>query len=202
MDATLHFLFSASLIYVVVGQHHPAYEKEPYHPQPIYQNTIVTPPTQILHHKQFQSHDGNFKYAFAAENGLAQGEVIAPDGSRNGAYTYVDPTGRKISVKYTAGKEGFKILEGDHIPRDPPRPAVVPQANYVQPSHYSQPSGSDYSEHYSQPAHQITQYSNQPKRYPVPTQYTEEDDKKGLIFHDEPGKAHSFGSGYAFEITG
>ncbi|KRT82659.1 Insect cuticle protein [Oryctes borbonicus] len=75
---------------------------------------------QILSHKQSLNHDGNFKYAFASDNGLLQGESIAPDGSRTGAYAYVDPSGRKISVKYKAGKEGFKILEGDHIPKAHP----------------------------------------------------------------------------------
>lgn len=63
------------------------------------------------------NHDGNFNYAFASENGLLQGETISPDGSRTGAYTYVDPNGKKITVKYKAGKEGFKILQGDHIPK-------------------------------------------------------------------------------------
>ena len=85
-----------------------------------YKGEIKLPP-QILSHKQSLNHDGNFKYAFASENGLLQGETISPDGSRTGAYAYVDPTGRKISVKYIAGKEGFKILEGDHIPKLPPQ---------------------------------------------------------------------------------
>lgn len=96
------------------------YKGEPYAQTP--------PPPQIIMHKQAQNHDGGFKYAFAAENGLAQGESIAPDGTRTGGYTYVDPNGKKISVKYTAGKEGFKILEGDHIPRAPvPVAPVAPQ---------------------------------------------------------------------------
>lgn len=86
-------------------------------------------------HKQAQSHDGGFKYAFAAENGLAQGEAIAPDGTRTGGYTYIDPNGKKISVKYTAGKEGFKILEGDHIPRPViPVPAPAPAQTYAAPA--------------------------------------------------------------------
>lgn len=108
-----------------------------------------TPPPQILTHKQALNHDGNFKYLFTSENGLAQGESIAPDGSRNGGYSYVDPTGRKISVKYTAGKEGFRILEADHLPKAPqpiaPLPAAqspVPQAYRPQPYNL-QGAGSD-----------------------------------------------------------
>nr|CAI5829683.1 unnamed protein product [Callosobruchus analis] len=89
-------------------------------------NYNTPPPPQILTHKQALNHDGNFKYLFTSENGLAQGESIAPDGSRNGGYSYVDPTGRKISVKYTAGKEGFRILEADHLPKAPQPIAPVP----------------------------------------------------------------------------
>ncbi|RZF32974.1 hypothetical protein LSTR_LSTR008687 [Laodelphax striatellus] len=80
----------------------------------------------ILMHKQALTHDGNFNYVFAADNGLKQGETISPDGSRQGSYSYVDPSGKTISVKYTAGKDGFKILEGDHIPKPVPALPVAP----------------------------------------------------------------------------
>lgn len=59
---------------------------------------------QILMHKQALGTDGTFNYAFAADNGLKQGESINPDGTRIGAYSYVDPDGQTISVKYSAGK--------------------------------------------------------------------------------------------------
>lgn len=72
-------------------------------------------------HKQALAEDGAFNFAFAGDNGIKQGETIHPDGTRNGAYSYVDPNGETISVKYTAGKDGFKILQGDHIPR----PSIV-----------------------------------------------------------------------------
>ncbi|KAF5281066.1 hypothetical protein FQR65_LT14862 [Abscondita terminalis] len=202
MDSTFRFFVTTTLVCTCLGQHHYATQpKETYQPQNYYQNSVSTPPTQIIHQKQVQNHDGNFKYAFAAENGLQQGEIIAPDGTRNGEYSYVDPTGRKISVKYTAGKDGFKILEGDHIPKDPPHAAHVPHHAYSQPTHYSHASESDYNDdRYSQPA---PQYVNQPKHYSSPLQYNgEDDDKKDALYHDEPGKPHSFGSGYAFEIKG
>lgn len=47
--------------------------------------------------------------------------------------SYVDPTGRKISVKYTAGKEGFRILEADHLPKAPQPIAPLPAAAAPQP---------------------------------------------------------------------
>ncbi|VVC33935.1 Insect cuticle protein [Cinara cedri] len=73
----------------------------------------------ILMHKQALQQDGGFQYAFAADNGLRQGESIRPDGSRTGAYSYTDPDGKEISVKYTAGKDGFRIVQGDHVPKAP-----------------------------------------------------------------------------------
>lgn len=78
----------------------------------------------ILMHKQALQEDGGFQYAFAADNGHRQGESIQPDGSRTGAYSYTDPNGKEISVKYTAGKDGFRIIQGDHVPKAPV--AVVP----------------------------------------------------------------------------
>jgi hypothetical protein len=77
-------------------------------------------------HKQALAQDGSFNYAFTADNGLQQGESISPDGTRRGSYSYVDPNGKKISVKYTAGKDGFRILEGDHLPKAPVPVAAAP----------------------------------------------------------------------------
>jgi hypothetical protein len=91
----------------------------------------------ILMHKQALAQDGSFNYAFAADNGLQQGESISPDGTRRGAYSYVDPNGKKISVKYTAGKDGFRILEGDHLPKAPAPVAAAPVGGYApRPPHY------------------------------------------------------------------
>ncbi|XP_050498279.1 uncharacterized protein LOC126879253 isoform X1 [Diabrotica virgifera virgifera] len=113
-----------------------------YNQEDSYSYQSTQPPPQILSHKQALNHDGNFKYLFTSENGLAQGESIAPDGSRNGGYSYVDPNGKKISVKYTAGKEGFRILEADHLPKAPqpvvPLPVPVQQPAY-QPQYQPQP---------------------------------------------------------------
>lgn len=86
----------------------------------------------ILMHKQALQEDGGFQYAFAADNGLRQGESIRPDGSRTGAYSYTDPDGKEISVKYTAGRDGFRIVQGDHVPKAPV--SVVP---LQQPAAYS-----------------------------------------------------------------
>merc|ERR1711981_1225463 len=44
------------------------------------------------------------------------GEEVTADGERIGQYSYIDNDGKTITVKYTAGKDGFRILEGDHVP--------------------------------------------------------------------------------------
>ncbi|XP_060524215.1 cuticle protein 3-like [Cylas formicarius] len=181
----------------------------------------TAPPPQILTHKQALNHDGNFKYLFTSENGLAQGESIAPDGSRNGGYSYVDPNGRKISVKYTAGKEGFRILEADHLPKAPQPVAPVPAAPAPQQAQaYTQAQPQTYDDgHYKpqryNPAPQQTYtrpvYQNQAYTQPKPTysQLRAQPDpisnslnEKEPEYNDEPGKPYSFGNGYIFEFGG
>ncbi|KAL1505825.1 hypothetical protein ABEB36_005297 [Hypothenemus hampei] len=185
------------------------------------------PPPQILTHKQALNHDGNFKYLFTSENGLAQGESIAPDGTRTGGYSYVDPDGKKISVKYTAGKEGFKILEADHLPKAPqpiaPLPVPQPQASYSQPQSSSQYDDGKYRpEVYERPRPSpsgVAQSYYRPKLYtqpaakpvyqpqaqyshvqPRPVQSGNDLDEKEPDYHDVPGKPYSFGTGYLFEF--
>merc|ERR1712168_1665102 len=43
-------------------------------------------------------------------------EETGPGGERIGQYSYIDQNGKTITVKYSAGKDGFKILEGNHVP--------------------------------------------------------------------------------------
>merc|ERR1712088_21567 len=43
-------------------------------------------------------------------------EETTADGERIGQYSYIDENGQTITVRYTAGKDGFRILEGAHIP--------------------------------------------------------------------------------------
>ena len=117
---------SALLICIAVSAN--AQYQQPYdHQQRSHQyEDPLRPLPVILMHKQALSQDGSFNYAFAADNGLQQGESISPDGTRRGSYSYVDPNGKKISVKYTAGKDGFRILEGDHLPKAPAPVAAAP----------------------------------------------------------------------------
>ncbi|KAK9874980.1 hypothetical protein WA026_005796 [Henosepilachna vigintioctopunctata] len=183
------------------------YNPQQYNPQQQF-NYNRPPPPQILSHKQALNHDGNFKYVFTAENGLAQGESIAPDGSRTGGYTYVDPNGKKISIKYSAGKEGFRILEGDHLPKAPqpiaPLPAPAAQG-YVQQPYNSggrQDDGQYRPELYEKQSYSPAAYQQQAYSAPAPQNIQSNNIENQRDYYDEPGKPHSFGSGYIFEFAG
>ncbi|XP_077287939.1 uncharacterized protein LOC143912528 [Arctopsyche grandis] len=128
------------------------------------------PPSAILTHKQGLSNDGVFNYIFAADNGLKQGESIAPDGTRTGAYQYIDPNGKTIFVKYMAGKDGFKILEGDHIPRQPEPVEPIPE--YQPPEYrkdYKQPEPNQKKGIYKTDSENYQQEDNRNQRYQQPS---------------------------------
>lgn len=61
--------------------------------------------------------DGKFGSAFAQDDGIISKEESTGNNERIGQYSYVNPeNGETIVVKYSAGVNGFRILEGDHIP--------------------------------------------------------------------------------------
>lgn len=200
-------------------QRYQQYE-EPLRPQPL-----------IIMHKQALGQDGSFNYAFAADNGLQQGETISPDGTRIGSYSYVDPNGKKISVKYSAGKDGFRILEGDHVPKAPPLPAAAPlpesQGGFVPgPSPYqSLPSftnhvyrGQESGPHYKvqdesvdktafknvfQMAPPASFQGSRPHRQrPVIAQPSVPYSSSAQFDNEGNKEPHSFGNGYSFEFAG
>jgi len=71
---------------------------------------------KILKEQRFNTGDGRFGSAFAQEDGVVFREETTIDGERIGQYSYVDLDGKTVTVKYTAGKDGFRIIEGDHVP--------------------------------------------------------------------------------------
>merc|ERR1712080_442397 len=66
--------------------------------------------------QRFNMGDGKFGSAFAQEDGTISKEESTGNNERIGQYSYIDDTGKTITVKYSAGISGFRILEGDHIP--------------------------------------------------------------------------------------
>lgn len=71
---------------------------------------------KILKEQRFNTGDGRFGSAFAQEDGVVFREETSSDGERIGQYSYIDLDGKTITVKYTAGKDGFRIIEGAHVP--------------------------------------------------------------------------------------
>ena len=52
--------------------------------------------------------DGKFGAAFAQEDGVAFKEESAGNNERIGQYSYIDENGKTITVKYSAGVNGFR----------------------------------------------------------------------------------------------
>merc|ERR1712055_119169 len=71
---------------------------------------------RILQDQRFNMGGGKVGSAFAQEDGHAFKEESAGNNERIGQYSYIDDTGKTITVKYSAGVNGFRILEGAHIP--------------------------------------------------------------------------------------
>nr|XP_014272055.1 endocuticle structural glycoprotein SgAbd-8-like isoform X1 [Halyomorpha halys] len=174
-------------------------------------SSYKAPPPAILMHKQALRHDGAFNYVFAADNGLKQGETIAPDGTRQGAYSYVDPNGQTISVKYTAGKDGFRILEGAHIPKQQAAPQGPPQGppQYVSPTpQYSPQARSQFTPLRPQEPSSYEEDGPAPtpllRPQPIPTFRSQIKPVQEYVPRpeDEHKGPHSFGSGYSFEFGG
>merc|ERR1711887_36802 len=105
---------------------------------------------KILKEQRFNAGDGRFGAAYAQEDGTVYREETTADGERVGQYSYIDQAGKTITVRYTAGKDGFRILEGDHVPtgangqgsaqfQATPRPAPAPRQQFVQQQQPQQP---------------------------------------------------------------
>lgn len=70
---------------------------------------------KILKEQRFNAGDGRAGAAFATEDGQLFREETDAAGNRVGQYSYIGDNGQVFTVKYVAGKDGFRILEGDHI---------------------------------------------------------------------------------------
>merc|ERR1712115_229144 len=81
-----------------------------------YGQSLDAKDAKILKEQRFDAGDGRFGSAFAQEDGTVFREETGADGERVGQYSYIDENGQTITVRYTAGKDGFRILEGSHIP--------------------------------------------------------------------------------------
>lgn len=52
---------------------------------------------------------------YSNEDGNERSETLDNEGNVRGQYSYNDPHGKRIKVKYTAGKKGFQVKPIQHI---------------------------------------------------------------------------------------
>ncbi|XP_028170918.1 uncharacterized protein LOC114360402 [Ostrinia furnacalis] len=201
---------------------------EPWRPKPVQENwnAPVEPwrpafqltkeqQAAIIHHKQALTSEGSFQFEYASDNGLAAGETIQPDGSRIGGYQYKDPSGQIVKLKYKAGKEGFQILEGSHIPKSPePVPPLNQEAHHQQ-AYEQQRQAYELQQQYNQQRPEPNrwnnpqQYQEGPRPAPPSNQYYapswqrgNEDDGQYRENGVEDRGPHNFGEGYSFAFKG
>ena len=113
---------------------------------------------KILKEQRFDAGDGRFGAAFAQEDGTVFREETTADGERIGQYSYIDQDGQTITVRYSAGKDGFRILEGAHIPTGANgQNSATHDPNYREPVQQQQqayqntPQQQQYNNNYVQP---------------------------------------------------
>jgi len=143
---------------------------------------------KILKEQRFNAGDGRFGAAYAQEDGTVYREETTADGERVGQYSYIDQAGKTITVRYTAGKDGFRILEGDHVPTGangqgsaqfqatpaPRQQQFVQQQQPQQQQQFVQPRESvDYDyEYYDGAVPETSPRFNQQTQQQVPAQQT------------------------------
>jgi hypothetical protein len=71
---------------------------------------------KILKEQRFNAGDGRAGAAFATEDGHVFREETDINGNRLGEYSYIGENGQTYTVKYSAGKDGFRVLDGTHVP--------------------------------------------------------------------------------------
>merc|ERR1712173_65439 len=92
---------------------------------------------RILQEQRFNMGDGKSGAAYAQEDGVAFKEESTGNNERIGQYSYIDENGQTIVVKYSAGVNGFRILDGAHIPSGGQTSAQAQLANEVgEPKEY------------------------------------------------------------------
>lgn len=64
----------------------------------------------ILSDTRYLAGDGTFGAEYSQEDGVVFKEESDVNGDRRGSYSYVDPTGQRRTVTYTAGKNGFQVF--------------------------------------------------------------------------------------------
>ncbi|XKL62098.1 hypothetical protein PGB90_001931 [Kerria lacca] len=135
----------------------------------------------ILSEARYLAVNGQFGASYKQEDGVEFKEESDGQGNRRGSYSYVDPSGVRRTVTYTAGKEGFRAT-GDHIPVPPVVPAApvpstsAPNEQYDSNADYDDSQSKNYQGQYNYndfqflsqnalPAQPQTQYNSPVPQY-------------------------------------
>ncbi|XP_055608229.1 cuticle protein 2 [Uranotaenia lowii] len=137
------FIVVSTLLVAASAQYNQGYNRDP--------KTAA-----ILSEQRYLSGDGKFGAAYDQEDGTNFKEETDADGTRRGSYSYVDPSGQRRTISYSAGKNGFQA-SGDHLPvapAAPPHAAAAEQARYqpqpqYQPQAQYQPQQPQYQPQFS-----------------------------------------------------
>lgn len=89
---------------------------------------------KILKEQRFNAGDGRAGTAFATEDGHVFREETDIDGNRVGEYSYIGENGQTYTVKYSAGKDGFRVLDGSHVPSNGQSAAAFDAQELEQPA--------------------------------------------------------------------
>lgn len=104
---------------------------------------IVHSPAQVHYVNIGADLAGDYKFGYDTGKGQTgqsfREETRLPDGTVRGAYGYVDPSGQQRIVRYTAGKEGFKVDS------DSPSGAAAAAAPVSAPQQSYRPAPQSYS---------------------------------------------------------
>merc|ERR1712038_1596749 len=71
---------------------------------------------KIIQEQRFNTGKGRFGHATQQEDGVIIKEESTGNNQRVGEYQYVGDDGKLYTVRWEAGVNGFRILNGDHIP--------------------------------------------------------------------------------------
>ncbi|RWS17771.1 troponin I-like protein [Dinothrombium tinctorium] len=126
------------------------------------------PPAQVHYVNIGQDLAGDYKFGYDTGKG-PQGqsfreEVRLPDGTVMGAYGYLDAQGKQRIVKYTAGKDGFRVDSDTPAPGSEGAPAAAPNAA---PRHAS-PSLPTHQVQHQPPPQALPRYTPPPQPLPPP----------------------------------
>jgi len=86
--------------------------------------------------------DASFNFSITSSE-LCFHEVANPMGERTGSYSYVSPEGEVIEVHYSAGQDGYVILNKEELPEElpfsicnqsPPNVQLIPSPTTCPPS--------------------------------------------------------------------